>query len=154
MQIKHLHYKLRYSCNSFNVIYVVICSGCLIEYIGETGVGKTRLRDRVIVYRQHIKQPGHHKLKVEELLQICGRDSFKIFPFLQMRSNDTNLRRVYETTFQREYETKINQPLHIKGMTQRFNVLLITFRYTPTRDHHFLVQCYIVTQRECPCLTP
>ena len=71
-----------------------------------------------------------------------------------MRSNDTNLRRVYETKFQREYETKINQPLHIKGMTQSFNVLLITFRYTPTRDHHFLVQCYIVTQRECPCLTP
>ena len=36
-------------CNSFNVIYVVICSGCLEEYIGETGVGKTRLRDSVRV---------------------------------------------------------------------------------------------------------
>ena len=43
------------SCNSFNVIYVVICSDCLEEYIGETGVGKARLKDRVRVYRQHIK---------------------------------------------------------------------------------------------------
>ena len=32
-----------------------------------------------------------------------------------------------------------------KGMTQRFNVLLITFPYTPTIDHHFLVRFYIVT---------
>ena len=35
------------SCNSFNVIYVLICSGCLEEYIEETGAGKTRLRDSI-----------------------------------------------------------------------------------------------------------
>ena len=52
--------------NSFDVIHVLICSGCLEEYIGETGVGKTRLRDTVRVYRQYIKQPEHQKLKVEE----------------------------------------------------------------------------------------
>ena len=38
------------SCNNFNVIYVLIYSGCLGEYIGETGVGKPRLRDTVKVY--------------------------------------------------------------------------------------------------------
>ena len=54
------------SCNSFNVIYVLICSGCSEERTGETGVGKTRLRDRVRVYRQHMKQPELQKLKVEE----------------------------------------------------------------------------------------
>ena len=54
------------SCNSFNAIYVVICSGCLEEHIGESGVGRTRLRDRVRVYRQLTKQPEHQKLKVEE----------------------------------------------------------------------------------------
>ena len=55
-------------CNSFDVIHVLICSGCSEEYTGETetGVGKTRLRDRVRVYRQYIKQPEHQKLKVEE----------------------------------------------------------------------------------------
>ena len=80
------------SCNSFNVIYVLVaCSGCLRR-----------------VYRQQIKQPEHQKLKVEEHIRICGRDSFKIFSFLQMRSNDTNLR-AHETKFQREYKTKLNQ---------------------------------------------
>ena len=54
-------------------------------YIGEMGLGKTRLRDRVRVHRQHKKQPEHQKLKVEEHIRICGRDSFKIFPFLHMR---------------------------------------------------------------------
>ena len=138
------------SCNSFNAIYVVICSGCLEEHIGESGVGRTRLRDRVSVYRQLTKQPEHQKLKVEEHIWICGRGSFKIFPFLQMRSNDANLRRAYKT----EYKTKLNQLWQIKRMTHRFNVLLITFKNTPTRDHHFIFGFYIVTQRECPCLTP
>ena len=81
-------------CNSFYVIYVLICSGYLEEYIGETGVGKIRLRDRVREYRKHVNQ----KLKVEERIRICGRGSFKIFPFLQMQSNDKNLRRAYEST--------------------------------------------------------
>ena len=72
------------SCNSFNVIYVLISSGCLEEYIEETGLGKTRLRDRVRVYRQHIKQPEHQKLKVEEHIRICARGTLKIFPFIQM----------------------------------------------------------------------
>ena len=83
---KTLTLKTPMSCNSFNVINVLICSAFLQEYIGETGVGKTRLRDSVRVYRQHIKQPEHQKLKV---IRICGRRSFKIFPSLQMQSNDT-----------------------------------------------------------------
>ena len=79
------------------------------EYIGETSVGKIRLRDRVKVYRQHIEQPEHQQLKVEEHIRICARGSFKIFPFFQMRSNDTNLGTAYETKFQREYKTKLNR---------------------------------------------
>ena len=36
-------------CKSSDLIYVVICSTCNEEYIGETGEGKTRVRDRVRV---------------------------------------------------------------------------------------------------------
>ena len=54
--IKTFTLKTPMLCISFNVIYVVICSGCLEEYIGETGEGKTRLKDRFKVYRQQIKQ--------------------------------------------------------------------------------------------------
>ena len=39
------------SYNSFNVIFVVICSDYLEECTGKTDVDKTRLRDRVKVYR-------------------------------------------------------------------------------------------------------
>ena len=40
---------------SSGLLYVVICSTCNEEYIGETGEGKTRVCDRVRVYRQHIR---------------------------------------------------------------------------------------------------
>ena len=43
------------SCDSSNLVYVLICLGCSEEYIGETGIGKSKLRDRVRVYRQQHK---------------------------------------------------------------------------------------------------
>ena len=46
--------KTSVSCGSSNLIYVVICSSCKDKYIGETGLNKTKLNDRVRVYRQHI----------------------------------------------------------------------------------------------------
>ena len=140
----------RWHCKSWHFLTPassLLNSGCLEEYIGEMGVRKTRLRDRVRVYRQHAKQPEHHKLEVEEHIRICGRGSFKIFVFLQMWSNDTNLRRTYETKFQKEYKTKLNQLWQTKGVTQRFNVLMIAFKSTLTRDHQFLVPFYIVTEK-------
>ena len=97
------------SCYSFNVFYIVICSGCLEKYNGETCVSKTRVRERIREYRHHIKQSEHQQVKVDEHIRICQRDSFKMFPFLQMKSNDANLRKSYEIKFQTEYNTKLNQ---------------------------------------------
>ena len=42
--------KIRFTYNSFNLIYVAICDKCKEEYIRETGEGKTKLRHRVRVY--------------------------------------------------------------------------------------------------------
>ena len=61
------------------------------------------------MYRQHIRQPQYHQLKVEEHLRICGNGEFPIFPLLQMRSKDTNLRAIYETRFQQKFKTKLNK---------------------------------------------
>ena len=83
----------------FKLIYVIICDTCKEEYIGETGEGKTKLRDRVRVYRQHIWQPQYQQLKVEGHLRVCRNGRVRIFPLLQMCSQDTNLRRSYETRF-------------------------------------------------------
>ena len=98
--------KNRFTCDRFNLIYVIICDKCKEEYIGETEEGKTKLRDRVRVYRQHIRQPHYKQLKVEGHLRVCG---FRIFPLLQMRSQDTNLRRSYETRFQQKFKTKLTK---------------------------------------------
>ena len=59
-----------FTCNSFNLIYVVICGTFKEEYIGETGEGKTELRDRVRVYCQHIRQPQYQQLKIEGHLKV------------------------------------------------------------------------------------
>ena len=64
---KTFNLKAHFSCDSSNLLYIVICPTC-----GETGVGKTKLRDRVRVYRQHIRQPEYQKLKVEEHLRMCA----------------------------------------------------------------------------------
>ena len=75
--------KTMMSCNSFDVIYVIICLGCLEEYIGETGVDKRRLRDRDIVYRQHIKQSEHQQLKPEDHIQTLEEVHLKYSYFFR-----------------------------------------------------------------------
>ena len=84
--------KNRFICDSFNLIYVVICDTCKEEYIRETGEGKTK--DNQIVSSTH--------------LRVCGNGEFWIFPLLQMPSKDTNLRQSYETRFQQKFKTKLN----------------------------------------------
>ena len=76
--------KNRFTYDSFNLIYVVICKTCKEEYIGEAGEGKTKLRDGVRVYRQYIRQLQHQQLKAEGDLSACGNREFQIFPLLQM----------------------------------------------------------------------
>ena len=104
-----LKLKNRLTCDSFNLIYVVICDTCKEEYIEETGEGKAKLRDRFRVYHQHIRQPQYKQLKVEGHLRVCGNREFWIFSLLQMRSQDINLRRSYETRFQQKSKTKLNK---------------------------------------------
>ena len=74
----------RFTSHSFNLIFVVICDTCKEEYIGDTREGKTKVRDRVRVYRQHIRQPQYQQLKVEEHLRVCGNGEFWVFPLLQI----------------------------------------------------------------------
>ena len=62
--------KKRFTCDSFNLTYVVICNTCKEKYIGETGVGKTELRDRARVSHKHIRQPQYQQLKVERHLGL------------------------------------------------------------------------------------
>ena len=81
---------------------------CGEKYIGETGLKKTKLWDRVRVFRQHIRNKRYQVLKVEKHLRTCGGGEFKFFPFLQIRSNNTDLRKAYEANFMKKFKVKLN----------------------------------------------
>ena len=78
------------------------------EYIGETGEGNTKIRDRCRVYRQHIKGKQYQMLKVEEHVRNCGKGNFKIFPFLQLNLRDTSHRKALEDKFIKKFKPKLN----------------------------------------------
>ena len=111
---KQVGYKfsLKMSCDSLNVIYVVICSGCGEEYIEESDIRKQKLRFRVRIYRQHIRQPEYQQLKVKGHLRQYGNVKFRILTFLQLRTNDKDLRRSFEKGFKDRFQTKLNRLLH------------------------------------------
>ena len=78
------------------VIYVVICQGCKEEYIGETGC---LVKERINIYRQHIRQPQYQQLAVEEHLRTCGYGKFHSFPFFEIIQENKSLRKSYEDYF-------------------------------------------------------
>ena len=88
--------KNNFNCDSRNLIYVVICQGCQEEYIHETGC---LVKERISVYRQHIRQPQYQQIKVEEHLRFCSSGEFQMFPFLQIKQENKFLRKVYEDYF-------------------------------------------------------
>ena len=69
--------KYNFNCKTPNVIYVIICSSCNKEYIGQT---RGQLKERLSIYRQHIRQPEYEKIEVKRHLRTCAKGIFKIFP--------------------------------------------------------------------------
>ena len=47
---KKFKIRIPFNCESKNLIYSVICSGCREEYIGQT---QTMFKERLNIYRQH-----------------------------------------------------------------------------------------------------
>ena len=54
--------KSNFNCETPNPIYVIIFSGCNKEYIGQTG---GQLKERLRIYKQHIRQPEYEKIEIE-----------------------------------------------------------------------------------------
>ena len=88
------------TCESGNLVHVVICSRCNEEYIGETGEGRTRVQDRVRVYRQHIRQLQYQQLKCDE--------HFKTFPFFKLHSQNKYLREQCEKYFRDKFKPMLH----------------------------------------------
>ena len=76
--------KANMSCDKKNVIYVIICPGCNVFYIGET---ENTLRARVRVHK-HINSPEYRQIHVtlNEHLDVCGHKQFHIFQFINYQA--------------------------------------------------------------------
>ena len=96
------------SCDVKNVIYVIQCNNCNLEYIGET----SNLRNRVTVYNQQIRDKNLRHLKVSEHLAMCAEhmdSKYHIFPFYRVLENRTTLKRkLKERTFIDMFKRALN----------------------------------------------
>ena len=107
-----MNLKANFTCDSSNLLYVIICPACGEECTSETGSGKTKLRVLIGVYLQHIRQDEYQKLKLEQYLRTCIKGTFKIFPLLQIGSSEIGLHMSHERDFMKKYKTKLNYLQH------------------------------------------
>ena len=59
-------------------------------------------------YTGNIFNSLNMKNLVEKYLRTCGKGNFAIFLFLQLHSNDTDLRGEYKNYFIKKYKNKLN----------------------------------------------
>ena len=98
--------KDRLNCDSSNLIYLLKCKGCNEEYIGQTG---RTIRDRLVLYRQHINQPQYCTIFVEKHLRSCGNKQFSICPFFKLKNSDKNIRESHELGFIEQLKPSLNR---------------------------------------------
>ena len=79
---KKFEISVPFNCESKNLIYVIICSGCNEKYMGQT---QAMLKERLHNFRQYIRQPKKQQIDVEGHIRTCGCRSFKIMLILQLR---------------------------------------------------------------------
>ena len=103
---KKFEIRITFNCESKNLIYVVICSGCEEEYIGQT---QTILKERLNTYRQHIRQPELQQIDVEGHIGKSGGGNFKIMPFFAIREDSKILRESYDIYFIEKFKLALNK---------------------------------------------
>ena len=89
---KKIEIRIPFNCESKNLIYVVICSGCKEEYIGQT---QTMLKEILNTYRQHIRQLELQQIDVEGHIRKYGGGNFKNMLFFATREDSKILRESY-----------------------------------------------------------
>ena len=91
---KKFEIRVPFVCESKNLIYVVICSACKEEYIGQT---QTMLKERWNTYRQHIRQPELQQIDVNGYIRTYRDGYCKIMPLFAIREDNKILTESYET---------------------------------------------------------
>ena len=57
------------------------------------------MKERISIYRKHIRQPQYEQLAVEEHLRTCGDGKFNLFHFFKILQENKSLRKSYEDYF-------------------------------------------------------
>ena len=97
------------TCEVKNVLYVMKCSGCGEEYIGQTG---NYLRKRVTIHNQQIRDPKTRMLYVSGHIDTCAQQlntKYTIFPFYKMYSDSVSFRCAKENYFINLLKPKLNK---------------------------------------------
>ena len=103
---KKFEIRIPFNCESKSLIYVVTCSGCKEEYLGQT---QTILKERLNAYSQHIRQPELQQIDVEGHIRPCGGGNFKIMSHFAIREDNKILRESYETYFIEKFKPALNK---------------------------------------------
>ena len=100
-------FELRYhfTCDTRNVLYLVTCLKCGLDYIGKT---ERQVRDRCGEYRRAIENKNFTQ-GVHKHISDCG-GNFSMTPFLKIfdGSRDSQTILSYESHFIKRYRPKLN----------------------------------------------
>ena len=80
-------------CDSRNLIYYIVCSGCGEKYIGQTG---DVIRNTVRVHKQQILHEDKQMLGMSKHISKCYQNcspNFKIIPFFKIKSYNEDFRK-------------------------------------------------------------
>ena len=66
------------TCITDNVLYMLTCSGCEEQYVGEICM---MLRRGITFQRQHINTPQYRILEVSRHIVECRKGNFSVTPF-------------------------------------------------------------------------
>jgi len=93
------------NCKSVNLIYCIVCSGCNEWYIGQTG---SSLCERIRIHRQQIRSPSTRQIPLSEHLDVCGHQTFIVFPFYKLGEANVTRRLSKEDYFVKKFRPKLN----------------------------------------------
>jgi hypothetical protein len=98
------------TCTSRNLIYVLSCSNCNKNYVGETS---DKLSMRMNVHRQQIKDVNLRHLYVSKHIANCCQNNtdpnFTVMPILKIKKEDPDIRRFKENQIIKKYIPSLNR---------------------------------------------
>ena len=105
----NINFKIRakFTCESRNLIYVIVCHACDKYYIGSTG----NLRGRISGHKSDLKKTTK-SMKVHKHIANCGTPvpsvPFKIIPFYKCKTKTFAQRVAVENYFRRKFNPELN----------------------------------------------